>query len=58
MIMYVVRSMLNEKQVPKDFWPEAVRWCVHIQNRCPIVAVENKTQEEAWSGEKPVVEYF
>ena len=57
-IMNVVRSMLNEKQVPKAFWPEVVRWCVHIQNRFPIVAIENKTLEEAWSGEKPVVEYF
>ena len=56
--MNVVRSMLNENQVPKAFWHEAVRWCVHIQNQCPIVAVENKIPEEAWSGEKPVVEYF
>ena len=50
--------MLNEKQVPKAFWLEAVRWCVHIHNRCPTVVVENKTPEEAWSGEKPMVEYF
>ena len=42
-IMNYVRSMLNEKQVPKALWLEAVRWCVHIQNRCPTVAVENKT---------------
>ena len=53
-IMNVVQSMLNEKQVSKTFWPEAVRWCVHIHNRCPTVAVENKTLEEAWSSEKPV----
>ena len=43
MIMNDVRSILNEKQVPKAFWPEAVRWCVHIKNRCPTTTVENKT---------------
>lgn len=31
---------------------------MHIQNRCPTAAVENKTPEEAWSGTKPAVEYF
>ena len=49
-IMNVVWSMLNEKQVPKAFWTEAVRWCVHIQNLCPTLAVENKTPEEETSG--------
>lgn len=31
---------------------------MHIQNRCPTAAVPNKTPEEAWNGEKPVVDYF
>lgn len=57
-IMNAVRSMLIEKKVPKAFWAEAARWCVHIQNRCPTAAVPNKTPEEAWNGEKPVVDYF
>lgn len=56
--MNAVRSMLSEKQVPKMFWSEATRWSVHIQNRSPTAAVEGKTPEEAWSGAKPVVEYF
>lgn len=50
--------MLSEKQVPKVFWSEATRWRVHIQNRSPTAAVEGMTPEEAWSGAKPVVEYF
>ncbi|KAJ9563755.1 hypothetical protein OSB04_008915 [Centaurea solstitialis] len=57
-IMNMVRSMLAEKCVPKEFWPEAVKWSVHVLNRCPTVAVQNKTPEEAWSGEKPKVDYF
>lgn len=57
-IMNTVRSMLAEKKVPKAFWPKAVKWCVHIQNRSLTVAVDEKTPEEAWSGVKPMVEYF
>ena len=57
-IMNAVRSMLSEKQVPKEFWSEATRWSVHIQNRSPTAAIEDMTPEEAWSGSKPEVEYF
>lgn len=57
-IMNTVRSMLAEKKVPKMFWPEAVKWCVHIQNRSLTTAMKEKTPEEAWSGVKPTVEYF
>jgi len=57
-IMNMVRSMLYEKNIPKTFWPEAVNWVVHILNRCPTIAIKNKTPEEAWSGLKPSVGYF
>ena len=57
-IMNVVRSMLSKSQVPKEFWSEATRWSVYIQNRSPTAAVEDMTPEEAWSGSKPEVEYF
>lgn len=56
--MNVVRSMLNERKVPKTFWSEAAKWCVHIQNPFPTTTIEDKTQEEAWSNEKPMVDYF
>lgn len=57
-IMNLVRSMLSEKKIPKEFWPEAVNWCVHVLNRSPTLAVKDHTPEEAWSGIKPTVEYF
>lgn len=57
-IMNAVRSMLSERQVPKQFWSEAAKWSVHIQNRSPTAALEDKTPEEAWSGTKPRVDYF
>lgn len=57
-IMNTIRSMLTEKKVPKMFWPEAVKWCVHIQNRSITTTVKGKTPEEAWSSVKPKVDYF
>jgi hypothetical protein len=50
--------MLTAKQIPKTFWPEAVNWTVHILNRCPTLAVKNKTPAEMWNGHKPSVDYF
>uniref|UniRef100_A0A2N9FH80 Integrase catalytic domain-containing protein n=1 Tax=Fagus sylvatica TaxID=28930 RepID=A0A2N9FH80_FAGSY len=57
-IMNMVRSMLSEKQIPKNFWPEAVNWTAHVLNRSPTLAVKDMTPEEAWSGVKPNVDYF
>jgi transposase InsO family protein len=48
-MMNMVRSLLANKNVPKNFWPEAVNWSVHILNRCPTFSVKNMTPEEAWS---------
>ena len=57
-IMNMVCSMLTEKKFPKNFWPEAVNWSVHLLNRSPTLAVKNVTPEEAWSHIKPSVSYF
>uniref|UniRef100_A0A2N9FP23 Integrase catalytic domain-containing protein n=1 Tax=Fagus sylvatica TaxID=28930 RepID=A0A2N9FP23_FAGSY len=57
-IMNMVRSMLSEKQIPKNFWPEAVNWTAHVLNRSPTLVVKDMTPEEAWSGVKPNVDYF
>ena len=42
-IMNMVRSMLSEKQVPKNFWPEAVNWTTHVLNISPTLAVKGVT---------------
>ncbi|KAI5316235.1 hypothetical protein L3X38_045411 [Prunus dulcis] len=57
-IMNMVRSVLSAKQIPKTFWPEAVNWTLHVLNRCPTLAMKNKTPEEAWNGHKPSVDHF
>lgn len=42
-ILNMVRCMLKTSCTPKEFWPEAVNWSVHVLNRSPTVAVKNMT---------------
>jgi len=57
-IMDMVRSMLRSKNLPKEFWAEAVQCAVYVQNRCPHSGLEDRTPQEAWSGQKPTVSHF
>jgi len=57
-IMNLVRSILLEKNIPREFLLKAVNWCMHVLNRSPTAAVLEITPEKAWSGVKPLVEYF
>lgn len=56
--MNMVRSLLVEKNIPKNFWPKAVTWAFYILNRSPTTSVKDMTPEEAWSGVKPYVEHL
>ncbi|GKU99221.1 hypothetical protein SLEP1_g12096 [Rubroshorea leprosula] len=44
--------------LPKEFWPEAINWGVHILNRSPTSPLPDMMPEEAWSGHKPAIDYF
>ena len=57
-IMNMVRCMLPERKIPKTFWSEEVNWTRHVLNRSPTMTVKNQTPKEAWSGNRPSVEYF
>ena len=57
-ILDMVRSMIKTKNMPKEFWAEAVQCAVYIQNRCPHAILENKTPQELWRGHKPNVSHF
>ncbi|GKV28744.1 hypothetical protein SLEP1_g37756 [Rubroshorea leprosula] len=57
-ILDMVRSLLARSCIPKNFWPEAVNWSIHILNRSPTLAVKDMTPEEAWSGRKPTVDHL
>jgi transposase InsO family protein len=57
-ILDMVRSMLKTKDMPKDFWTEAVQCAVYVQNRCPHAKLADQTPQEAWSGHKPTISHF
>ncbi|KAM7520343.1 hypothetical protein LguiB_019305 [Lonicera macranthoides] len=57
-ILNMVRSLLKRSGIPKNFWPEAVNWSIHVLNRSPTLVVKNMTPEEAWNGQRPAVDYF
>jgi len=50
--------LLAGRNVPKLFWPEAVKWATYVLNRSPTLSVKDVTPEEAWSGKKPSVKHF
>lgn len=56
--MNLARSMMIEKEVPREFWLEAVNWVVHLMNQSPTIAVRDRTPKEAWSNLKPSVKHF
>ncbi|GAU29997.1 hypothetical protein TSUD_160820 [Trifolium subterraneum] len=49
-LLNMVRSMLAGRNVPKTFWPEALKWATYVLNRSPTLSVKDMTPEEAWSG--------
>ncbi|GAU44848.1 hypothetical protein TSUD_112220 [Trifolium subterraneum] len=57
-LLNMVRSMLAGINVPKTFWPEALKWTTYVLNRSPTLSVKDMTPEEAWSGSKPTVQHF
>ena len=57
-LVEIVRSMLSDAKLPKNFWAEALSTAVYLHNRSPTRAVLKKTPFEALTKEKPVVDYF
>jgi hypothetical protein len=54
----MVRSMLKSKNMPKEFWAEAIDCAVYLLNRYKTSSLENITPQEAWSGFKPSVSHL
>ncbi|KAL4364247.1 hypothetical protein GQ457_04G014290 [Hibiscus cannabinus] len=57
-ILNMARSMLKVKNMPKEFWVEAVSCAVYFSNRSPTKNVDNVTPQEAWSERKPSVRHI
>ncbi|CAJ2661907.1 unnamed protein product [Trifolium pratense] len=54
----MARTMIDESNVEKYFWAEAVNTACYILNRMSIRKVLNKTPYELWKDKKPNVSYF
>ena len=52
-IMEVVKTMIYDQDLPMHLWAEAARMTIYVQNKTPHRVLDNKTLEEAFSGEKP-----
>ncbi|KAL4290879.1 hypothetical protein GQ457_14G021340 [Hibiscus cannabinus] len=57
-IFNMARSMLKAKNMPKEFWAEAVSCAVYLSNHSPTKNLDNVTPQEAWSGRKPSVRHI
>lgn len=54
----MARTMLNENDLPKYLWAEAVNTACYVSNRVYIRPQFNKTSYELWKGRKPNIGYF
>ena len=52
------RTMLNEINLPKYFWAEAVNTSCYVLNRILLRPILKKTPYELWKNKKPNVSYF
>ncbi|GKV50107.1 hypothetical protein SLEP1_g56822 [Rubroshorea leprosula] len=57
-LLNMVRSMLKSKNMPKEFWAEAVACAVYLSNLSPSKSVQGMTPQEAWSSKKPNVSHL
>ena len=54
----MARVMLFNKDIPQNFWGEAVNTSCHIGNRIFFQMGTKKTSYEIWNEKKPKVKYF
>ena len=53
-LMDLVRSMLHAKELPKQFWAEALATAVYVRNRVTSRALpQNTTPHHIWHGQAP-----
>jgi transposase InsO family protein len=57
-VVEMARSLLKAKELPNQYWAEAVATSVYLLNISPTKAVLNQTPFEAWRGIKPSVSHL
>ena len=50
--------MINETNIAKNFWAEAINTSCYIQNRISIRPILDKTPYELWKNKNPNISYF
>ena len=50
--------MMESKNLPPNFWAEAIKYASYIQNRVPHKNIDGVTPFEYWSVHKPYVSHF
>src|ERR1044072_3314296 len=54
----MARTMIQETDMAKHFWTEAVNTACYIQNRISVRPILNKNPYELWKNKKPNISYF
>jgi hypothetical protein len=54
----MARCLLKSKNVPGEFWGEAVTTTVYLLNRAPTKSLQCRTPHEAWYNKKPRVDHL
>lgn len=57
-VMEMARCLLHEKELPKEFWTEAINMAVHLLNLLPTKALNFHVPFEKWYYRKPTFMKF
>ncbi|RDX64254.1 hypothetical protein CR513_57211, partial [Mucuna pruriens] len=57
-LLDMARCMIKGKGLPNCYWGEAVTTAAYVLNRCPTKRLQSVTPEEAWTGDKPMVNHL
>jgi hypothetical protein len=57
-VVEMARCLLKSKNVPGEFWGEAVTTAVYLLNRAPTKSLQGRTPYEAWHNIKPKVHHL
>lgn len=54
-VLNMAKSTIKQKNLPHNFWGEAVITTTYLWNRCSTKRLKEKVLEESWSSRKPTV---
>jgi hypothetical protein len=57
-VVEMAGCLLKSKNLPGEFWGEAVTTAVYLLNRAPIKSLQGRTPYEAWYNRKPSVHHL